>query len=206
VEEGMTLRVEQITSPPAVSEHSSDGELARQVAVGDRAAAELLVRRHQGVVRGFLLRLTGRNDLADDLAQDTFVRALRYANRFDDRYAMRTWLLTIARRLLINHARRGDQRVKTTDYSAAQSGELQPDEHAQQQDHQAWMRQRLQQALSRLTEPQRTATVLFHQQGLSLREVARVMDMPEGTVKSHLHRARAMLRELLPDPLGKEAP
>lgn len=182
----------------------SDGDLARQVAAGDVRAAEALVRRHQRVVRSFLLRLCRRVDLADDLAQDTFVRALRHAGRFDDRHAMRTWLLTIARRLLINHARRADQRVEATEYAAAVSAEPGPEHDLLSREDQARMRARLDQALARLTEPQRTAVVLFHQQGLSLREVAQVMSLPEGTVKSHLHRGRAALRTLLPDLQRKE--
>jgi RNA polymerase sigma-70 factor (ECF subfamily) len=203
VESSMAIGGEQIRpAPPMVG--GSDGELARQVAQGDRDAAETLVRRHQAVVRSFLLRLTGRRDLADDLAQDTFLRALRHADRFDDQHAMRTWLLTIARRLLINHVRRADQRVRTTDYAGEVSRQGGPDEQAQRADQQAWMRSRLERAMEKLTEPQRAALVLFHQQGLPLREVAKVMDLPEGTVKSHLHRARATLRQLLPDPQAKE--
>lgn len=202
----MTIGGEQVGPMPPKLAGGSDGELARQVAQGDRTAAEALVRRHQAVVRSFLLRLTGRRDLADDLAQDTFIRLLRHADRFDDRHAMRTWLLTIARRLLINHVRRADQRVKPTDYRGAMSDQASPEVQAMRTDQQAWMRDQLAAALAHLSEPQRTAVVLFHQQGLPLREVAVVMDLPEGTVKSHLHRARAALRQRLPDPRSENMP
>src|SRR5437016_5467363 len=73
-----------------------DGELARLVTRGDRSAAAVLIDRHQPAVFGFLRKLTGRPDLAEDLAQDTFVRLLKNAHRYDPQYPMRRWLLTIA--------------------------------------------------------------------------------------------------------------
>lgn len=174
-----------------------DGQLARRVARGDRRAAEELINRHQPAVRLFLRRLTGRDDLADDLAQETFVRVLENAHRYDPQYPMRTWLFTMARRLTINRARKSDSKVVSTEFEGMRSGEADPADLAAQRDQAADLKARLNTALARLSEAQRCALVLVHQQGLSVEEAAAAMQMPVGTIKSHLHRGREVMRKLL---------
>lgn len=184
-------------NPQLPGDPRNDGELAACVALGDRDAAQVLVLRHEPGVRRFLLRLTGRPELAEDLAQDTFVRMLGAAGRYDPSYPMRTWLLTIARRLTINHARR-NKRITLGDHGEhLQSTEPSPPDHAIQQDRRRILHEKLQDAIEQLSEAQRQAVVLFHQQGLGVTEAARIMELPEGTVKSHLHRGRAALRKIL---------
>lgn len=175
----------------------SDAELAHRAADGDRHAAGLLIERHQLMVRHFLRRLTGCDATADDLAQETFVRMLRYAHRYDDRYAMRTWLLTIARRLCINHGRTIGRTVTGPHTPDLTSAEPDPADRAAQAEDGHRLRASLHQAMQQLTHSQREAVLLFHQQGLSIHDTAEVMDLPANTVKSHLHRGRAALRRLL---------
>lgn len=188
----------------------SEGELAQRIAAGDRAAAGELVRRYDGLVRGFLRKVCFDRDAVEDLAQETFVRALRYAHRFDPKYPMRTWLLTIARRLSINHGQKAKRRrgepgragvagegagvepVWLADASAPA-----PPEEAQRAERAGISRSLLDGALARLTEPQRAAIVMHYQQEMPLEEIAGTLDMPVGTVKSHLHRGRKRMRELL---------
>lgn len=182
---------------PASVDVRDDGELARLVARGDTEAGAELVNRYQASVRRFLRRLTGRDDLADDLAQDTFVRMLSYAGRYDPKYPMRTWLLTIARRLSINRGRHDGRVILTEQFQGSQAVESAPDVAATQADTQRALRARLNGALKQLTSSQREAILLFHQQGLGVGEVAEVMGLPVGTVKSHLHRGRAALRRII---------
>lgn len=183
--------------PPGSGDDRSDGALASLAAEGDREAAGELIDRYQATVRRFLLRLTGRADIADDLAQDTFVRMLRYADRFDDRHSMRTWLLTIARRLSINRGRRESRRQSVEGFPFLVGREADPADAAIAGDERRLLRTRLAAAMSVLTESQRQAIALFHEQGLSVDEAASVMGLPTGTVKSHLHRGRAALRRVL---------
>ena len=178
----------------------SDGELARLVADGDSDAAAVLIRRYERLIRSFLRRITGRPELADDLAQDTFVRLLKNADRYDPKYPMRTWLMTIARRLSINYGRRSDQKVASTEYLGHQSDAQGPAQKAENEDATLAQRELLNQALQQLSESQRTCVVMFHQQELSIDQIAEVMDIPIGTVKSHLHRGRAAMRKFL-EPL-----
>jgi RNA polymerase sigma-70 factor (ECF subfamily) len=177
----------------------ADAELARRVSRGDREAAALLVNRYQAMVRRFLLKLTGRPELADDLAQDTFMRMLRYAGRYDAKYPMRTWLLTIARRLSINRGRHDGRMIATEEWGHVPATGERPDERAARADGHQQLRSKLDAALEQLSEPQRQAIVLFHQQGLGVHEAAEVMGLPVGTVKSHLHRGRAAMRKILGD-------
>ncbi len=200
-----TLDGAEAQAPGGPEDGLSDGVLARRVGAGDRHAAALLVERYHEPVRRFLMRLTGKVDVADDLAQETFVRVLRHADRYDEKYPMRTWLLTIARRLSINHGRREAKARGVTPTEHLPGRGLSPAELAGEADERQLMRRRLEQAMGRLTEPQRHALLLFHQQGLSVQEAAEIMDVPVGTVKSHLHRARAALRQIMSEP-GGDAP
>jgi RNA polymerase sigma-70 factor (ECF subfamily) len=181
-----------------------DAALMRRLARGELAAGGVLVERHQAMVRRFLLRLTGRADRADDLAQDTFVRMIRYAGRFDPAYSLRTWLLTIARRLSINQAR-GDGRVIGAEPWDWTDDQPPPHESVDRQDESDHLRRKLDAAIRQLSPAQRQALLLFHQQELTVQEVARVMEVPIGTVKSHLHRARAAMRKIL-GPMPQEQP
>lgn len=184
----------------------SDGDLAKAVADGDRDAAQALVLRYQALVRSFLLRITGRRDLADDLAQDTFVRMLRYAENYDEKYPMRTWLLTIARRLSINHARNNRTPAAGDLFDGINDSSDGPDVFVEQQDEAAHRKTMLNEAMLQLTVPQREAVTLFYQQDQSVQQIAEMMEIPEGTVKSHLHRARAALKNILGPKMGIAEP
>lgn len=187
--------------PDSRLDEPSDADLARRIGRGDQDAAGTLIDRYQRLVRAFLLRITGRHDLADDLAQETFLRVLRYADKYDPKYAMRTWLLTIARRLWINELRRGRERNAGIPADSLASGWSGPAEQIERADDLDATRWALADAMATLTEPQQTALLLFHQQDLSLADAAEVMSVPVGTVKSHLHRGRAALRRILaPQP------
>ena len=193
-------------APAVGAAEPDDGALARRAAGGDRDAASVLIDRYQHTVRRFLLRLTGRHDLADDLAQDTFVRMLKYASHYDPRHPMRTWLLTIARRLSINRGRRDARRKTCDDFPHLAGREGDPAELAAGRDERRAARSRLDAAIARLTGAQRQAVTLFHAEGLSVQEAAEVMGLPVGTVKSHLHRARAAMRTMLGAADGEGEP
>lgn len=174
-----------------------DAQLAARVAAGDRAAAQALVARHEQVVRAFLRRVCFDQSMVDDLAQETFLRLLRHAGRYDPAYPMRTWLLTIARRLSISAGEKKSRHnaPETLFKAAAHPQAAEP--ALDREDRLAHSNRLLNHALARLSEPQRTALTLFYQQNLTIEDMAQVMDMPPGTVKSHLHRARAALQESL---------
>lgn len=177
-----------------------DGPLASRIAAGDLQAAEEMVRRHQSSVRGFLRAVSYDRQAIDDLAQETFLRAIAAAGRFDPAYPMRGWLITIARRLSINHGqkqkRRRTQPGLIADELHDRDGQS-PSGPLEQAERMQLTKQTIDHALGQLTEPQRTTLVMHYNQGLALDDIAGLLEMKLGTVKSHLHRGRARMRELL---------
>lgn len=179
---------------PSPTTQPGDGALAAAASRGDRAAAEQLVNRHLPAVRRFLLRLTDRHADADDLTQETMLRMLRHAHHYDPARPMTTWLFAIAYRLWLNHAAKAARRKAAPLISEPGTRDVDASAARDQQTH---ARRLIEDALQQLTPAQRDAVVLFHQQQLPLDDAAAVMGVPVNTLKSHLHRARARLRELL---------
>ncbi|MFG0258126.1 MAG: sigma-70 family RNA polymerase sigma factor, partial [Phycisphaerales bacterium JB043] len=81
---------------------ATEQRIIEQAASGDKAAAERLIKAHQGSLYAYLLRMCGRPEFAEDICQDAFVRVLSNLDRFDPRYRFSTWLFTIAKRLYMN--------------------------------------------------------------------------------------------------------
>lgn len=164
---------------------------------GDRNAAAAFIRRHQGPLYAFMVRMTGRPDMAEDVVQEAFVRALTNLDRFDPRFRFSTWLFTIAKRLYMN----ASEKMKPAYNSGALEGRMArseaPSAAATVDEVHGNLHDALQVALMSLPEDQREVVVLFHQQDWPISLIAQHMDMPEGTVKSHLHRARRKMRRLL---------
>lgn len=171
--------------------------LIKRTLAGDRAAAEELVRGHQASLFAYMLRITGRPDVAEDVVQEAFFRALTHLERYNPRFRFSTWLFTIAKRLHVN----ASQRLKPaydTDIVSSQasrgSSPLTPTQHDERGGH---VRDALDRAVQELSEDQREVVILFYQLSWSVEQISEYLDQPEGTIKSHLHRARARMRTLL---------
>lgn len=164
--------------------------IARATRSDDRNAFGSLVVLHQSSVRHFLRRLTdGDVARADDLAQDTFMEAFRQLTRFQGRSSLSTWLLGIAHNLWRNDRRRVRPVTLEPEHLAA----AQVPSTVAASD----LRHDLEQALRRLAPEEQSVAHLFYQQGLTHEEIASVLDMPLGTVKTHLNRGREKLRTTL---------
>jgi RNA polymerase sigma factor (sigma-70 family) len=163
--------------------------IARVVRADDRAAFGELVRRHQPVVRGFLRRmLGGRSDLADDLSQETFIKAHRGLRGFRGGATFPAWLCAIAANELRGEWRRRKRRAEFSEDEAGEQVAEEP-EPGMQRDIGA--------GLARLPEAQRAALVLCFEHGLTHEEAAAALGCPVGTLKSHVSRGKARLREWL---------
>jgi len=157
---------------------------------GDRDAIATLIEAYQRPLEAFLFRLCGKPELAEDLSQEAFVRVIRSLHRFDDQYRFSTWLFTIGKRLLVN----AQQKMRPTcdsemvEYRADDSrtplAELEAIERGER------IGKLVDIALDALVSPQREIVLLFHQQGWPVQRIAAELGMPEGTIKSHLFRAR----------------
>jgi RNA polymerase sigma-70 factor (ECF subfamily) len=164
---------------------------------GDRRAAEAFVRTHQASLYGFLLRMSGRPEVAEDIVQEAFVRALTHLDRFDPRFRFSTWLFTIAKRLYINACERVKPAYDTSVVNTLRGGSAGPEAGTTGDEVGGNLRAALQAALLSLPPDQREIVILFHQQDWPIWLISQHLDMPEGTVKSHLHRARKKMRRLL---------
>ena len=169
----------------------TDADLVARVLVDDdQHAFGELVRRHQSSVRGLLRQLT-RNDLAlaDDLAQEAFIRAYKNIRSFRGEARFSTWLYRIAYNCFREDARRKKELVGI-DESRWQN-EIDP------QTVEPGLKQDLMHALNLLPPHERTAVVLCCQNGLSHDEAAHVLDIPLGTVKTNVLRGREKLKRTL---------
>lgn len=160
---------------------------------------ESIVGLFQGPLQAYLLRLCGSRELAEDLSQETFVRVLANLHRFDDRFRFSTWLFTIARRLWLNHAGRLRPRTDSEHVERQGADALGPVADASDRERRTTLRRILDAALAALSGPQRDAVLLYHQQGMGIGEIARQAGVPEGTVKSHLFRARRRMLAMIRD-------
>ena len=184
----------------ALPSREVEQRLLRRARRGDAAAIEELIGLFQGPLQAFLTRLGGSRELAEDLAQETFVRVLGNLDRFDDRFRFSTWLYTIGRRLWMNHLNKHRPRADSEHVEGQGGTQEMPGTLASRLEQRTRLRRLLDRALDALSGPQRDMVLLFHQQGWGIGEIARQSNLPEGTVKSHLFRARRrMLEEISRD-------
>jgi RNA polymerase sigma-70 factor (ECF subfamily) len=170
-----------------------DPALVEALRTGDPHAPRVLIKRFQGVVFGLCYRMMSHRQDAEDVVQDTFLRALRAIGGFDAARPLRPWLLQIAanrcRTALARRARRPllASSEPVVDRADPRAGLADPDDLAGE----------LERVLQRLRPEYRLVFVLFHEQNLSYEEIAQTARRPVGTIKTWLHRARAQLAEEL---------
>ncbi|HEX6059266.1 MAG TPA: RNA polymerase sigma factor [Gemmatimonadaceae bacterium] len=162
---------------------------------GDERAATRLVERHAGPVARYLAGLGARDEL-DELVQDTFVRAFGSLDGFRGESALRTWLLTIARRLLVDRRRARRRRAEevTIGESEAASGYDALDALVASESE-----QRVAVAIGSLSPMQREVFTLRVNEGLSYREIADLVGSTEGAARVHYHNAMRAVKERLDD-------
>ena len=159
-----------------------------QALAGSQSAFEQILRRYQRPILSLLVRLTGDPALAEDLAQETFVKAFRNLAAFDSKRRLSSWLFRIAHNTGIDALRKS--RPVTVDLDAGEPfAELAAPAAADPVERRALGRA-IQAALAELRPDQRTAVVLRYESGLSFEEIGHVLGIPESTARSHVHRAR----------------
>jgi RNA polymerase sigma-70 factor (ECF subfamily) len=176
-----------------MSDRPSDEELARRAQGGCRASFEELTRRFQVPLLHFLSRWADRED-AEDLVQDTLVRAYENLDRYRPAWRFATWLFTIARRLSMNLKRRRRPRADGEAMAAVEDRSPGPGVQAAANEG----RERLWSAAAEvLTEPQMTATWLYYVEEMPIKEIARVVGCSQVAAKISLFRARKRLMPVL---------
>jgi RNA polymerase sigma-70 factor (ECF subfamily) len=172
-----------------------DQELVRRAQAGDISAFEQLVERHRDVVFRVAARVVGREE-AEDVSQDAFLRAFHRLDRFRAEGAFRSWLLQIAHNAALSAvARRRPEPVEETDELEAEPGAPQRSPATELEGRER--RARLEAKIRILRPEHRSVLVLRDVEGLSYEEIGEITEMPLGSVKGRLHRAREELIDLL---------
>jgi len=189
-------------------EDQQTGSLIKKCLAGDAVAWEEIVRLHNRRVFNLCYRFTNSSDDAQDLTQDVFIKVYRTLGSYDvEKGAFVTWLTTLTRNLLVDHFRRSrqdrvtdsiDSSSRDDDDSLTLSNRLEdrgpsPDDRLASKETQKLVRQ----ALTRLSPDLREAVILRDLQDMDYKEIAEVLRVPEGTVKSRINRGRTELARLL---------
>jgi RNA polymerase sigma-70 factor (ECF subfamily) len=175
------------------SEMPSDGELVRKARRGDGLAFGALVERYQRPAYAVALSVIGRHEDAEDAAQEAFLVALARLDECRNPERFGGWLMTIVRNRSKNLIRRESLREMDEVPAGARCRSPTPDHRAET----AELRGMLREALGELPEVQRQVVLLHDLEGWKHREIAERLDLPCGTVRSHLHFARKALRAAL---------
>lgn len=185
------------------------GLLLRRCLAGDAVAWEDIVRRYQRRIYNICYRFAGSAEDADDLTQEVFIKMYKTLNSYDvERGAFMTWVTTITRNLLVDHFRKGkhDRQTDSLDATPVQEeegrtlGEEIPDKGMASPDEQVRSREAgeaVHEALQKLSPELREAVILRDLQDMDYKEIAGVLKVPEGTVKSRINRGRVELARLL---------
>lgn len=207
----VTLPVVQSTGAlPALSDESVDPdlELIDRWREGDADAFSQLVRRHERRVFGLLMRMLGNREEAEDAAQDTFLNLHRHGHRFRREARFSTFLYRVAVNAALNRRRSlGRRRAHMEALIRRQSvGDARPQQPRGPEDATAGdqLRRRIHAEILRLPPALRAPIILYDLEGLSYGEIAEVLEVAEGTVKSRIHRGRRALREQLADLVTAE--
>ena len=174
---------------------------------GREAAFRELVRRYERPIFSLVYRMVRDREAAEELAQDTFVRALNHIDRYSPEFKLSSWLFKIANNLAIDHLRRvrlptvsisGSPDARTPDEVEATSFEVEshdpsPLEAIQSRE----LGTAIDRAIAALRPEYRSCIIMRHVEGRSYEEIATTLDLPLGTVKTYIHRARHELRKAL---------
>ena len=186
-----------------------DADVAALAKEGREPAFRELVRRYERPVFSLIFRMVRDRETAEDLAQDTFIKVLNNIDRYRPEFKLSSWLFKIANNVTIDHLRRRQLATVSLDGSphAATAAEAQATsldvesrgQSALEEIESSELGSAIEAAIGKLRPEYRSCILLRHVEGRSYEEIAATLDLPLGTVKTYIHRARHELREALED-------
>ena len=184
-----------------------DADVAALAKEGREPAFRELVRRYERPVFSLIFRMVRDRELAEDLAQDTFIKVLNNIDRYRPEFKLSSWLFKIANNVTIDHLRKrqlatvsldGSPHAQTAAEAQATSLEVESrGETALEAIESRELGSAIERAIGKLRPEYRSCILLRHVEGRSYEEIAATLDLPLGTVKTYIHRARHELREAL---------
>ena len=186
---------------------AEDRELAELAAQGREGAYRELLTRYERPVFSLILRMVGDQALAEDLAQEAFVKAFNAIDRYDSSYKFSSWIFKIANNRAIDHLRKREVETVSIDGSPdaateeeregsrieLESREESPEKYTESRE----LGGHIEKAIEKLKPEYRSVILLRHVEGHSYDEIADILELPLGTVKTYIHRARAQLKSEL---------
>jgi RNA polymerase sigma-70 factor (ECF subfamily) len=185
----------------------TDQEIVARARTGEEAAYRELVRRYERPVFSLIYRMVRNRELAEDLAQDTFVKVLNALGSYRPEFKFSSWVFKIANNVAIDQLRRREldtlslegsphattpEAIEATTLELGARGESALDEVASRE-----LGSEIERAIARLRPEYRSCILLRHVEDRSYEEIAEILDLPLGTVKTYIHRARHELRAML---------
>ncbi len=194
--------------PPALDlANLPDADVVALAQRGREPAYRELIRRYERPVFSLVFRMVRDRELAEDLAQDTFIKVLQHIDRYRPEFKFSSWLFKIANNVAIDHLRRrqldtismdGSPHAVTSDAVQATSFDVSAhDESALERLEAKELGSAIEDAIAQLRPEYRACILLRHVEDKSYEEIAATLDLPLGTVKTYIHRARHELRGLL---------
>ena len=185
----------------------SDKDVVERARTGRESAFRELIRRYERPVFSVIYRMVRDRELAEDLAQDTFIKVLNALDKYDPSYKFSSWIFKIAHNTTIDHLRKKEldtlsldgsphartaEQAEATSFTPADTG-LDPARYTESQQ----IGSEIELAIGELRPQYREAILLWHVEGRPYDEIAEIMDLPLGTVKTYIHRGRNELRHKL---------
>lgn len=183
---------------------NEDAQLIETCLCGDSASFGQLVRKYQDRLFNTMCHVVGSREEAEDVVQEAFVQAFVKLASFQGNSAFYTWLYRIAFNTAVSRSRR--KRPETSVDAAREAAGEEPMDNTEAATERLLRQERavqIRQALDELSEDHRAILVLREMEDLSYDEIAEVLELPVGTVRSRLHRARCQMREQLKEVLGE---
>ena len=187
-----------------------DADVVRLAQQGRELAFRELVRRYERPVFSLVFRMVRDSATAEDLAQDTFIKVLNHIDKYRPEFKFSSWLFKIANNVAIDHLRRrkldtvsmdGSPNATTAAEVEASTIEIGSDQESALDELEAKeLGSAIERAIAKLRPEYRACIMLRHVEGRSYEEIAATLDLPLGTVKTYIHRARHELRKAL-EPL-----
>lgn len=183
-----------------MTDKAEDQRLIKQARRGDEAAYRVLLQKYERAVFNICLRMVRNREEAEDLAQEAFAKVFSMLERYNPSFAFSSWLFKITSNLCIDHIRK--RRIETLPMDEpirSDRGEYErqyesPTDAPDEVFHKREQMRMLATAIEQLPAHYRIMVVLRHQENLSYEEIAETLDIPLGTVKARIHRAREMLK------------
>jgi RNA polymerase sigma-70 factor (ECF subfamily) len=195
-------------APPALDlSNLPDADVVALAQKGRDSAFRELIRRYERPVFSLIYRMVRDRELAEDLAQDTFIKVLNHIDRYRPEFKLSSWLFKIANNVAIDHLRRrqldtismdGSPHAVSQDAIDATSFDVTVKQESALEEMEAKeLGGAIEQAIAHLRPEYRSCIMLRHVEGRSYEEIATTLDLPLGTVKTYIHRARHELRKEL---------